>query len=125
MLTSPESLLTVISSPVFIQAPTTREHFTTSYGQWVKSVVQIVEYTVRGTQVTFLADCTVHLPVWMSCLEFHAAVLDGRKNSWVGVASVLQAASACNHGYHSNPTTPKFQHTSNQEQYDQSGNSTE
>ena len=29
------------------------------------------------------------------------------------------------HGYHSNPTTPKFQHTSNQEQYDQCGNSTE
>ena len=27
-------------------------------------------------------------------------------------------------GYHSNPTTPKLQHTSNQEQYDQCGNST-
>ena len=30
---------------------------------------------------------------------------------WVGVGSVLQAE----HGYHSNPTTPKLQHTSNQE----------
>jgi hypothetical protein len=29
------------------------------------------------------------------------------------------------HGHHSNPTTPKLQHTSNQEQYDQGGNSTE
>jgi len=29
------------------------------------------------------------------------------------------------HGYHSNPTTPKLRHTSNQEQYDQCGNSTE
>ena len=29
------------------------------------------------------------------------------------------------HGYHSSPTTPKLQHTSNQEQYDQCGNSTE
>jgi len=29
------------------------------------------------------------------------------------------------HGYHSKPTTPKLQHTSNQEQYDQCGNSTE
>ena len=29
------------------------------------------------------------------------------------------------HGYHSNQTTPKLQHTSNQEQYDQCGNSTE
>jgi len=29
------------------------------------------------------------------------------------------------HGYHPNPTTPKLQHTSNQGQYDQCGNSTE
>jgi len=29
------------------------------------------------------------------------------------------------HGYHSNPTTLKLQNTSNQEQYDQCGNSTE
>jgi len=28
------------------------------------------------------------------------------------------------HGHHSNPSAPKFQHTSNQEQYDQCGNST-
>ena len=28
------------------------------------------------------------------------------------------------HGHHSNPTTPNLQHTSNQEQYDQCGNST-
>jgi len=38
---------------------------------------------------------------------------------WVGVGFNLQ------HGYHSNPTTPKLQHTTNQEQYDQCGNSTE
>jgi len=88
---------------------------------------------------------------------------------WVGVVSVLQAASALiypssgvwdysvelphwsyfswfdvcwsfgvvglewypccrlslQHGYHSNPTTPKLQHTSNQGQYDQFCNSTE
>jgi len=29
------------------------------------------------------------------------------------------------HEYHSNQTIPKLQHTSNQEQYDQCGNSTE
>jgi len=29
------------------------------------------------------------------------------------------------HGYHSNLTTPKLQHTLNQEQYDQCGNSTD
>jgi len=33
--------------------------------------------------------------------------------------------SKLQHGYHSNPTTPKFQHTSNQEQYDHCGNSAE
>jgi len=47
---------------------------------------------------------------------------------WVGVVSVLQAeAQMCfslQHGYHSNPTTLKLQHTSNQEQYNQCGNST-
>ena len=40
---------------------------------------------------------------------------------WCGVEALLQPA----YGYHSNPTTPKLQHTSNQEQYDQCGNSTE
>jgi len=35
------------------------------------------------------------------------------------------AGFSLQHGYHSNPTTPKVQHTSNQEQYDQCGNSTE
>jgi len=35
------------------------------------------------------------------------------------------AGFSLQHGYHSNPTTPKLQHTSNQEQYDQCGNSTE
>ena len=39
---------------------------------------------------------------------------------WCGCVWVLQVQ----HGYHSNPTTPKLQHTSNQEQYDQRDNST-
>jgi len=39
---------------------------------------------------------------------------------WVGVVSVLQTEK-----YHTKPTTPKLQNTSNQEQYDQCGNSTE
>jgi len=42
---------------------------------------------------------------------------------WFGVVSVLQ--TFLQHGYHSKPTTPKLQHTSNQEQYDKCGNSTE
>ena len=37
----------------------------------------------------------------------------------------VEASFSLQHGYHSNQTTPKLQHTSNQEQYDQRGNSTE
>jgi len=39
--------------------------------------------------------------------------------------SQAEACFSLQHGYHSNPTTPYLQHTSNQEQYDQCGNSTE
>jgi len=35
------------------------------------------------------------------------------------------AGFSLQHAYHSNPTTPKLQHTSNQEQYDKCCNSTE
>jgi len=37
----------------------------------------------------------------------------------------LKLCFSLQHGYHSKPATPKLQHTSNQEQYDQFGNSTE
>ena len=44
---------------------------------------------------------------------------------WVGVVSVWQAqvCFSLQHGYHSKPNTPNVQHTPNQEQYDQCGNS--
>jgi len=38
---------------------------------------------------------------------------------------VIVAGFSLQHEYHSNPTTPNLQHTSNQEQYDQCGNLTE
>ena len=38
---------------------------------------------------------------------------------------VLSLEWCLQHRYHSNPTTSKLQHTLNQEQYDQCGNSTE
>jgi len=44
---------------------------------------------------------------------------------WLGWSGSRVAGSSLLHGYHSNPTTQKLQHTSNQEQYDQCGNSTE
>jgi len=42
---------------------------------------------------------------------------------WSGIR--VAVCFSLQHGYHSNPTTPKLQHTSNEEQYDQCGNSTE
>ena len=39
--------------------------------------------------------------------------------------SGIKHSFSLQHGYHSNPTTPKLQHTPNKEQYDQRGNSTE
>jgi len=44
---------------------------------------------------------------------------------WLGWGGIHVAGFSLQHGYHSNPTTPKLQQTSNQEQYDQYGNSTE
>jgi len=44
---------------------------------------------------------------------------------WLGWSGIRVAGFSLQHGYHSKPTTPKLQHTSNQEQYDQCGNSTE
>jgi len=42
-----------------------------------------------------------------------------------GWGGIHVARFTLQHGYHSNQTTPKLQHTSNQQQYDQCGNSTE
>jgi len=44
---------------------------------------------------------------------------------WLGWSGIRVTGFSLQHGYHSNPTSPKLQHTSKQEQYDQCGNSTE
>jgi hypothetical protein len=44
---------------------------------------------------------------------------------YVGVSVWLGWSDIRVHGHHPNPTPPKLQHTSNQEQYDQCGISTE
>jgi len=66
-------------------------------------------YIIRSLRLFCRITTLVVLFLVRCVLEFRCG--------WVGVISVLQA-SACN-------TTPKLQHTSNQEQYDQCGNSTE
>ena len=55
-------------------------------------------------------DYYVELPHWSYCSWFD--VCWEFRCGWVGVVSVLQAS-------------PKLQHTSNEEQYDKCGNSTE
>jgi len=42
----------------------------------------------------------------------------------LGLSSVRVAGFSLQHGHYSEPATPNLQHTSNQEQYDQCGNST-
>jgi len=42
-----------------------------------------------------------------------------------GWSGIRVSGFSLQHEYHSNPTTPKLQHTSKQEQYDQCGNLTE
>jgi len=44
---------------------------------------------------------------------------------WLGWSGISVAGFSLQHGYLSNPTTPNLQHTLNQEQCDQCGNSTE
>jgi len=44
---------------------------------------------------------------------------------WLGWSGIRVTGFSLPHGHHSNPATPKLQHTSNQKQYDQCGNSTE
>jgi len=41
------------------------------------------------------------------------------------VSDINMLCFSLQHGYHSNPTATNLKHTSNQEQYDQCGNSTE
>ena len=42
---------------------------------------------------------------------------------WLGWSGIRVAGFSLQHEYHSKPTTTKLQHTSNQEQNDQCGNS--
>jgi len=44
---------------------------------------------------------------------------------WLGWSGIRVAGFRLQHGYNSNPSTSKLQHTSNQEQYGQCGNTTE
>jgi len=66
---------------------------------------------------------------WCSLLNYHIGrIVLGSMcvgvSVWLGWSGICDAGWSLQHGYHSKQTTPKLQHTSNQEQYDQCGNST-
>ena len=64
-------------------------------------------------------DYSVELPHWSYCSWFDVCWSFGVVGlEWYPYCRLKPAT-------HSKPTTPKLQHTSNQEQYDQCGNSTE
>ena len=82
-------------------------------------------------------DYSVELPQWSYCSWFDVCWSFGVVGlEWYPCCRMklcfslqqgleLKHSFSLQHGYHSNPTTTKLQHTSNQEQYDQCGNSTE
>jgi len=76
------------------------------FTSYVLNMFQTLIYPSSGA-----CDYSVELPHWSYCSWFDVC--------WSFVSFNLQ------HGYHPNPTTLKLQHTSNQEQYDQCGTSTE
>jgi len=83
-------------------------HFTS----YVLNMFRTLLYPSSGA-----CDYSVQLPHWSYCSWFDV---------WLGWSGIRVAGCfSLQHGYHSKPTTPKLQHTSNQEQYDQCGNSTE
>jgi len=77
------------------------------FTSYVLNMFRTLIYPTSGA-----CDYSVELPHWSYC-------------SWFDVCCRLKQCFSLQHGYHCNPTTPKLQHTSNQEQYDQCGNSTE
>jgi len=58
-------------------------------------------------------------------LNYHIVSMCVGVSVWLGWSGVRVAGWSLQHEYHSNQTTPKLQHTSNQEQYDQCDNLTE
>ena len=82
-----------------------------------------VEYFHRlGSIITNDESCTREIKFRISMAK---TALNKIKIHFTGFGGICVAGFSLQHGYHSNPTTPKLQHTSNQEQYDQCGNSTE
>ena len=89
-------------------------HLLFYFTSYVLNMFRTLIYPSSGAR-----DCSVELPHWSYCSWFDVCWrFDVVGLEWYLCSSLL-------HRYHPNPTTPKLQHTPNQEQHDQCGNSTE
>jgi len=70
-------------------------------------------------------DYSITLPHWSYCSWFDVRWRFGAVGLEWYPCYRLKHHFSLQHGYHSNPAAPKRQHTSNQERYNQCGNSTE
>ena len=91
-------------------------HLLFYFNSYVLNMFRTLVYPSSGA-----CDCAAELPHWLFCSWFGVCW----RFNVVGLEWYPCCRLSLQHGYHSNPTTPKLQHTSNQEQYDQCGNSTE
>jgi len=98
-------------------------HWTTLW-KWSWSLPLFYLHGILKNAFTFLKDSSSgwrikdHLMFLAILFHFLCAqhVLD------INISIIRSLGLFCGYGYHSNPTTPKLQHTLNHEQYDQCGN---
>ena len=109
-------------------------HLLFYFTAYVLNMFQTLIYPSSGA-----CDYSVELPHWSYCswfdvcwsfgvvgLEWYPCCRLKHSFGWSGIRVAGWSCSfSLQYGYDSNPTTPKLQHTSNQEKYDQCGNSTE
>ena len=80
---------------------------------------------IRVAGLSGACDYSVELPHWSYCSWFDVCWIFGVVGLEWYPCCRLQHSFSLQQGYHSNSTIPKLQHTSNQEQYDHCGNSTQ
>jgi len=93
-------------------------HLLFYFTSYVFNMLRTKMYLSSGT-----CDYSVELPHWSIVLGSMCVGV----SVWLVWSGIRVAgwSFSLQHGYHSNPTAPNLQHTSNQEENDQCGNSTE
>ena len=97
-------------------------HLLFYFTSYVLNLFRTLIYLSSGS-----CDYSVELPHWSIVMKsnFGISLVEDQPHAPLGTTILFLVHVCWSFGYHSNPTTPKLQHTSNQEQYDQCGNSTE